>query len=268
MWAVAGAVAAAGAAGILVAERQQIDELRRQFEEQRKRAEPRPPTEPAVTMLAPAPSSPTRSKKKPNVAPRTDPVSDVPHPEPVSPARNQPQPQVRKENPPDNPPSVAPSVAAAVEVTPPEAKPAEVKPSAASLLEMAGGSETRGDYNGASQIYKSLADAGSALAQKKLGDMYATGHGFAPNDTTAAGWYRKAANQGDGAAQLKLGDMHANGRGVPQNYNQAYIWYSLALRSGMTAAEAPRKKAAAMLQPAEINQADRVVDSWQKALGK
>ena len=193
-------------------------------------------------------------------------VSAAPKPAPAQPVVNQPQPQDRKENAVENPPLAAPAMSDALaETKPAEVKPAEVKPSAASLLETAGRAETSGDYDGASRMYKSLADTGNALAQERLGDMYATGHGFAPSEATAMNWYRKAASQGDGAAQLKLGDMYANGRGVPQNYNQAYIWYSLALRSGMSAAEAPRKKAGAMLQPAEINQADRLVDRFQSA---
>ena len=282
MWTVAGAAVAAGAAGIFIAislssdrtaERRQIEELRRQFEEQRKlppqplQQEARIPGKSPVLADVSDSRSPASAPKtkKPNVAHKADSSRNVPKPEPIPPVRNRPEPPERKENRAISPPAVAPTllVEAVAEV-----KPAEVKPSVVALLETAGRSETRGDYDGASQIYKSLAEAGNARAQVKLGDMYAAGRGFAPNDATAVSWYRKAANQGDGAAQLKLGDMHANGRGVPQNYNQAYIWYSLALRSGTSAAEAPRKKAAAMLQPAEINQADRVVDGWQKALGK
>ena len=279
MWTVAGAAAAAGAAGIFIAislssdrtaERRQIDELRRQFEEQRKRAEqppqqePRKPDESAKSSEARVSTRPAPVPKKPNLVLREDSLRKGPKPESIPPARRQPEPAGRKENRANNPPAVAPALPEPVA----EAKPAEVKPSVPSLLESADRAEARGDYNGASQIYKSLADAGNTRAQVKLGDMYATGRGFAQNDVTAASWYRRAANQGDGAGQLKLGDMHANGRGVPQNYNQAYIWYSLAARSGTTAAEAPRKKAAAMLQPAEINQADKVVDGWQKAPGK
>jgi serine/threonine protein kinase len=272
IWTVAGAAAAAGVAGLLIAislssdrahERQQIEDLKRQFEEQRKRAEQTPPQE-----LRNVPPSPAPVPKKPNVA-RGDSSRKVPKAEPIPLARSQPQPQERKENPSETPPVVVPKPPEPVtEMKLAEAKPAEVKPSAASLLEAAGRADARGDYEAASRIYKSLADTGNPQAQVKLGEMYEKGHGFAQNEATAASWYRKAANQGDGAAEYKLGDMHASGRGVPQNYNQAYIWYSLALRSGMSAAEAPRKKAAAMLQPAEINQADRVVDSWQKAPGK
>lgn len=284
IWTVAGAAVAAGAAGVFIAislssertaERTQIEELRRQIEEQRiarqaPQQETRKPDESPKSREKQARTLPPPVSKKPDPVSRENSPRKVPRPESIasvvkpSEPSKPPEPSERKENAASSPPAVAPKLPEPVA----EVKPAEVRPSVPSLLESADRAEARGDYNGASQIYKSLADAGNAKAQVKLGDMSATGRGFAQSDATAVSWYRRAANQGDGAAQLKLGDMHANGRGVPQNNNQAYIWYTLALRSGMTAAEAPRKKVAAMLQPAEINQADRVVDSLQKVPGK
>src|SRR5260370_33475379 len=93
MWTVAGAAAAAGAAGIFIAislssdrtaERRQIEELRRQFEEQRKRAEqplqqeprksaesPKSREEQPRTARAPIP-------KKPNSVSRQDAPRQVP----------------------------------------------------------------------------------------------------------------------------------------------------------------------------------------------
>jgi serine/threonine protein kinase len=269
IWTVAGAAAVAMAVGVFVAI-SQIEALKRRLDQQ-------PPAPPQQQEAQKPVESPLVSREhrspapvpKTQIARRVEDTHKVPKSEPTPPVINKPQTQERKENPANSPPAVSPLVVeVAAAARPEEVKPPEVKPSVASLLEAAGRSETQGDYDGASRIYKSLADAGNARAQVKLGDMYATGHGFVPNEVTAASWYRKAASQGDGAAQLKLGDMHASGHGVPQNYNQAYIWYSLALRSGIGAAEAPRKKAAAMLQPAEIGQADRVVDGFQKSLGR
>ncbi|MNC88477.1 hypothetical protein D3C83_42940 [compost metagenome] len=57
--------------------------------------------------------------------------------------------------------------------------------------------------------------------------------------------------------------MYASGQGVKRNNNQAYIWYSLAARGGSSAAAADRARIAALLQPAEIRQADRVVDNMR-----
>jgi hypothetical protein len=80
------------------------------------------------------------------------------------------------------------------------------------------------------------------------------------DEKEAFAYYRKLALQGDGEARLKLGDLYVAGRGVPQNYNQAYIWYGLAARAGNTAAKAKQGQAAARLQPAEIQQAERYIE--------
>jgi TPR repeat protein len=134
-------------------------------------------------------------------------------------------------------------------------------PTPAEKLASAQRAEARGDFAGAVATLKALAEAGEASAQTKLGDMYATGRGVARDDAVAAVWYRKAADQGDTAGQISLGHLYEDGRGIRKNYNQAYIWYSLAMRSGSTTAAADRVRISSRLQPAEIKQADRVVDS-------
>ena len=121
----------------------------------------------------------------------------------------------------------------------------------------------RGEHATAVEIVRGLADQGNARAQTKLAGLYAAGRGVARDDAAAAGWYRKAADQGDSEAQLSLGHIYAEGRGVSRSANQAYIWYSLAARAGIAAAEAPRKKILAQLQPAEIAQANRVIEIAQ-----
>ena len=71
------------------------------------------------------------------------------------------------------------------------------------------------------------------------------------------------AKDGNTRAQLRLAEMYASGQGVRQNTIQSYIWYSLAARGGNTSAAAGRDRMAARLQPAEITQADKVVDSMR-----
>jgi hypothetical protein len=71
------------------------------------------------------------------------------------------------------------------------------------------------------------------------------------------------AQDGNTRAQLRLAEMYSSGLGVNRNYNQAYIWYSLAARGGSTTAPAERDRVAARLQPAEIRQADTVVENWR-----
>jgi serine/threonine protein kinase len=74
---------------------------------------------------------------------------------------------------------------------------------------------------------------------------------------------RPLAQGGEVRAQDRLAEMYANGFGVTRNYNQAYIWYSLAARGGSTTAPASRDKMARLLQPVEVQQADRLVENWR-----
>ena len=74
---------------------------------------------------------------------------------------------------------------------------------------------------------------------------------------------RPLAQDGNTRAQIRLAEMYASGQGVKQNTIQSYIWYSLAVRGGNTSAAAGRDKMAARQQPAEIKQADKVVESMR-----
>jgi len=71
---------------------------------------------------------------------------------------------------------------------------------------------------------------------------------------------RTRALQGDASAQYQQGENYETGRGVAQNYFQAYYWYSAAARGGNAAARAKKDQMAARLQPAEIQQADKLVE--------
>ena len=108
---------------------------------------------------------------------------------------------------------------------------------------------------------KTLADAGNAQAQNRLGDLYAEGRVIARDASAAEGWYEKAALQGDTAAQVKLGTMYASAGGAARNNNLAYVWFGTAARLGATAANAERDRIGALLQPAEREQADKLIES-------
>jgi TPR repeat protein len=71
------------------------------------------------------------------------------------------------------------------------------------------------------------------------------------------------AKEGNTRAQIRLAEMYAAGQGAKQNTFQSYIWYSLAAMEGSAGAVAGRDRMAARLQPAEIKQADRVVQSMR-----
>lgn len=94
----------------------------------------------------------------------------------------------------------------------------------------------RGDYAGAIQEWRPIAEKGDANAQYNLGLMYARGQGLSRDYAEAAKWYRKAAEQGNTNAQYNLGVMYANGEGVPQDQSAALNWFKKAAEQGDTAA--------------------------------
>lgn len=53
---------------------------------------------------------------------------------------------------------------------------------------------------------RARAEAGDALAQTRLGTMYATGRGVAQDDAEALRWFRLAADQDSATAQVYLGE--------------------------------------------------------------
>ncbi|MFI8033732.1 tetratricopeptide repeat protein [Acinetobacter sp. ABJ_C3_5] len=80
--------------------------------------------------------------------------------------------------------------------------------------------------------YTKAADQGFALAQTKLGLLYATGKGVPQDYTIANKWWLKAAEQGDGEAQNNIGYSYANGWGVPKDIEVAKQWYLKAIAQG------------------------------------
>jgi TPR repeat protein len=60
--------------------------------------------------------------------------------------------------------------------------------------------------------------------------------------------------------------MYANGRGVPQSNFQAYVWYGAAARGGNMAAKANQDRVGRSMQPMEIRQADKLIDSLVPAV--
>ncbi len=128
------------------------------------------------------------------------------------------------------------------------------------MLASADRAYARGSRSEAIAALKTLVERDYAKAMVRLGDLYLQGEGVERKDQEALSLFRRAANQGDSDARLRLGDMYAIGRGVPQNNFQAYVWYSAAALSGNTAAKANQERAAALLQPVEIQQAGKLVE--------
>ena len=95
----------------------------------------------------------------------------------------------------------------------------------------------RGDYETALRLFRPLAEQGNAVAQDKLGSMYANGRGVPQDDKEAIKWYRLAAKQDDANAQANLGIMYANGRGVPHDDKEASRLYRLGAQQGNAVAQ-------------------------------
>lgn len=123
-------------------------------------------------------------------------------------------------------------------------------------------------YADAVAILKPLADAGNAQAQVRLGDAYAEGRGVERAPPVAEQWYEKAALQGNIGAQVKLGDLFAKSSGVTRNNNLAYVWYGTAARLGSSTARVERDKIATLLQPAEMEQLDRLIAAKVEGMPK
>ena len=110
-------------------------------------------------------------------------------------------------------------------------------PRAAEALKAADAAFDQWNYAEALQRYRKLAEAGSAPAEARLGQMYQGGLGVARDYGEAANWYRKAAAQGDAGAEAALGSFYRDGRGVPRDPAEALRWYTLAADSGFVPAQ-------------------------------
>lgn len=153
------------------------------------------------------------------------------------------------------------------------------------------------DFETARSMWTDLAGKGNAEAQHRLGIVYDSGHGVAPNPERAAAWYRRAAMQDHAKAQTNLGAMYARGEGVAKdyktafdlmsraasqgiaraqhnlgmmyaggngaqmNYVQAYMWFSLAAAQGNEAARKARNALGALMPLSQIVEAKR--SSWE-----
>ena len=89
-----------------------------------------------------------------------------------------------------------------------------------------------GDFTAAVREFLALAEAGHALAQYNLAQMYRLGTGVSQDDATAAVWYRRAAEAGLPYAQHNLAMLYLDGRGVEQDRTQSVAWWRRAALQG------------------------------------
>jgi TPR repeat protein len=121
-----------------------------------------------------------------------------------------------------------------------------------------------GDYATALQLWRPLAEAGSAEAQFNLGLIYANGRGVDTNNTAAAGWYERAARQGFVRAQYNLASLLEAGEDISPDPVLAYAWFKLAAAQKHADSKKRRKRVAKTLTPHEIAQGDLLAREWKR----
>ena len=123
------------------------------------------------------------------------------------------------------------------------------------------------DYATARGWYEKAAVQGNALAQYYLGRMYFHGESVLKDYTTARQWWELAAAQGDSWSQVNLSWMYLNGQGVPKSLEQAYMWLHLAVTYSMgdeqKFAVKNRDDVALRMTPTQITEAKRLAQQCQ-----
>lgn len=83
----------------------------------------------------------------------------------------------------------------------------------------------QGDYAGAIEEWRPLAEQGDARAQAALGSLYIYGNGVELDYARGLDWTRRAAEQGDVTGLFNMGTIHAEGLGVEQDYEIAARYF-------------------------------------------
>ena len=102
-------------------------------------------------------------------------------------------------------------------------------------------------------------------ALSNLGQCYEAGQGFKPNLKTAARIYADAAKLNDPFGCLNLARCLKDGLGVEKHLGNAYVNFARAALLGIKAAEPLRDEVKAKLSPAELKEAEALL---QKITGK
>ncbi len=93
------------------------------------------------------------------------------------------------------------------------------------------------DYQRAAALFKAAATAGVTEAEYNIAVMYSEGLGVDRDPSQAMEWYRKSAAQGSGNAAFNLGVAYSNGVGVEQSMEQAAQWFRRAAEAGVVNAQ-------------------------------
>ena len=90
----------------------------------------------------------------------------------------------------------------------------------------------KGDFKGALEIWRPLAEAGDPAAQAWLGSAYANGEGVALDDAKAFHWYLRSAEGGNAQAQANVGAFYLMAKGVAKNEAEGVRWLEAAAAQG------------------------------------
>ncbi len=135
-------------------------------------------------------------------------------------------------------------------------------PAAAEPFDDAVAAFDQGDYDTAFELWRQLAEQGSAPAQYNLAFMYDNEIGVPRDHAAGIKWYRLAADQGYTNAQYNLALMYANGRGIAQDLVQAHMWLDIAAAQGDTGAAKDRDFVAQLMTSEQIAKSQRLASEW------
>ena len=116
----------------------------------------------------------------------------------------------------------------------------------------------RGDYATAIQMWRPLAEQGSAEAQFMLGGVYGKQRRWA----LAVKWMRMSAQNGFEGAQGALGILYFGGFGVSEDFVMAHMWFNIAAANGEPNSRSLRETAAKRMTPDQIAEAQRMAREW------
>lgn len=111
-------------------------------------------------------------------------------------------------------------------------------------------------------LYSSLAQAGRADAQFRIGYFYDLGELLEKDQEQAARWYFAAAEQGHADAAANLARCFAMGEGLERSDVMAFKWYTIAAELGNANAARYRERVARELSASERVQSGDSARAW------
>jgi TPR repeat protein len=111
-----------------------------------------------------------------------------------------------------------------------------------------------------SDDFAAAAHNGDPVAMFLAGYVAAAKESSAAEMAQAAQWFDRAAARGMAAAMANLGLLYVRGLGVPQDFVLGYMWLNIAAASGLPEAVTLRDSVGANMTPAEIADAQKLIE--------